>query len=96
VAYEKGTCMLIDAPIPGDRNVIKKEAEKILKYKDLTTEIQRMWNVKTKVTPVITGATGTISESFRKYLSSVPGKHDIKELQKTAVLGTAHTHCGKC
>jgi hypothetical protein len=24
-------------------------------------------------------------------LSSVPGKHDIKELQKTAVLGTAHT-----
>jgi len=27
--------------------VIKKEAEKILKYKDLTIEIQRMWNVKT-------------------------------------------------
>jgi hypothetical protein len=46
-------------------NVIKKEAEKILKYKDLTTEIQRMWNVKTKMTPVIIGATGTISKSFR-------------------------------
>jgi Tfp pilus tip-associated adhesin PilY1 len=30
-----------------ERNVIKKEAEKIKKYKDLTTEIQRMWNVKT-------------------------------------------------
>jgi hypothetical protein len=50
-----------------------------------------MWNVKTQVTPVIIGATGTISKSFRKYLSSIPGKHDIKELQKTAVLGTAHT-----
>jgi NDP-sugar pyrophosphorylase family protein len=49
-----------------------------------------MWNVKTKVTPVIIGATGTLAESFRKYLSSVPGKHDIKELQKTAILGTAH------
>jgi hypothetical protein len=47
--------------------------------------------IKIKVTPVITGATGTISKSYRKYLSSVPGKHDIKELQKTAVLGTAHT-----
>jgi len=33
---EKGTCMLIDKAIPGDRNVIKKEAEKILKHKDLT------------------------------------------------------------
>jgi len=35
--------MLINAAIPGDRNVIKKEAEKILKYKDLITEIQYMW-----------------------------------------------------
>jgi hypothetical protein len=71
--------------------MLKKEAEKILKYKDLIIEIQRMWNIKTKVTPVIIGATGTISKLFRKYLSSVPGKHDIKELQKTAILGTAHT-----
>jgi len=44
---------LIDVANPRDRNVIKKEAEKILKYKDLTIEIQRMWNVKTKVIPVI-------------------------------------------
>jgi hypothetical protein len=43
------------------------------------------------VTPVIIGATGTISKSFRKYLSSIPGQHDIQELQKTAILGTAHT-----
>jgi hypothetical protein len=50
-----------------------------------------MWNVKTNVTPVIIGATGTISKSFWKYLSRIPGKHDIKELQKTAILGTAHT-----
>jgi hypothetical protein len=33
---EKGTCMLIGVAISGDRNVIKKEAEKILKHKDLT------------------------------------------------------------
>jgi len=42
------------------------KAEKILKYKDLTIEIQRMWNVETKMIPVIIGATGSISESFRK------------------------------
>jgi hypothetical protein len=52
--------MLLYVAIPGDRNVIQKEAEKILKYKDLTIEIQRMWNVKTKVIPVIIGATGPI------------------------------------
>jgi hypothetical protein len=82
--------MLIDVAISGDRNVIKKEAEKILKYKDLTIEIQRVWNVKTKVIPVMIGATGTISESFRKYESNIPGNHEVKELQKTAILDTAH------
>jgi hypothetical protein len=84
--------IIIIIAIQGDRNVIKKEAEKVLKYKDLIIEIQHMWNVKTKVTPVIIAATGTISKSFRKYsyLSSIPGKHDIKELQKTAILGAAH------
>ena len=82
--------MLIDVAISGDRNVIKKEAEKILKYKDLTVEIQRMWNVKTKVIPAIIGTTGTVSESFRKYVSNIPGKHEVKELHKTAILGTAH------
>jgi len=87
---EKGTCMLIDVAISGDRNVINEEAEMILKYKDLTIEIQLMWNVKTKVIPVITGATGTISKSFRKYVSNIPGKHEVKELQKTIILDTAH------
>jgi hypothetical protein len=49
-----------------------------------------VWNVKTNVIPVIIGAAGTISESFRKYLSNVLGKHKIKEIQKTAILGRAH------
>ena len=82
--------MLIEVAISGDRNVIKKEAEKILKYKDLTIETQRTWNVKTKVIPAITGATGAISKSFRKYVSNIPGNHEVKELQKTGILGTAH------
>jgi len=49
-----------------------------------------MWNVKTKVIPVIISATGTISKSFRKYMSNMPGNHEVKEPQKTAILRTAH------
>jgi len=48
-----------------------------------------MWNVKTKVIPVIIEATGTISKSFRKYVSNITGKREVKDLQKTAILGTA-------
>ena len=70
--------------------MIKKEAQNILKYKDIIIEIQRIWNVKAKVIPVITGATGTISKSLRQYLSNTPGEHEIKDVLKTAILGTVH------
>jgi hypothetical protein len=72
--------VLIDVAITGDRNVIKTGAVKILKYKGLIIEIQLMWNVTAKVILVIIGATGTISVSFRQYLSNILGKHEIKEL----------------
>jgi hypothetical protein len=55
-----------------------------------------MWNVKTKVIPVIVAATGTISQPLRKYPSNVLGKQEIKELLRTAILGAARTYCGKC
>jgi hypothetical protein len=58
--------------------VTKKEAEKILKSKYLIIEIQRVWKVKTKVIPVLIGATETISESLRQYLSNILGKQEIK------------------
>jgi RNase P/RNase MRP subunit POP5 len=74
--------------------VIQKEAEKILKYKDLTIEIQRMWNVKTRVVPVIIGATGTISKSLRKYVSTIPGNHEVRELQKL-LYWALYTYFGK-
>ena len=48
-----------------------------------------MWNVTAKVTQETIRAIGTISKSLRQYLSHIPGKHEIKELQKTALIG----HC---
>jgi hypothetical protein len=83
--------MLKDAAIPGDRNVIKREAGKILKYKDLIIEVRPMWNVKPKVILVIRGATGTISKSLRQYPSNIPGKHEIKELKNNRVGHSTHT-----
>jgi hypothetical protein len=50
-----------------------------------------MWNVKTKVIPVKTGSTGTISKSFRKYVSNIPGNHYRKQ-----PYCAQHTYCGKC
>jgi len=73
-----------------NNNNNNKEAEKKLKYKSLCIEIQRMWNLKCRIVPVIIGATGIVTRSLRKNLEAVPEKHSIDSLQKTAILGTAH------
>ena len=44
---------------------------------------------ESKVIAVVVRATGTISESLGQYLSNMPGKHTVKELQRTDTLGTA-------
>jgi len=62
----------------------------MLIYKDLIINIQRTRTVKAKVISLMKGVTGTISKSLRQYLSNVPGKNEIKELQKTAILDAAH------
>jgi hypothetical protein len=43
------TCTLTDVAMPADRNVVQKEAEKKLKYNSLCVEIQRMWNLKLRL-----------------------------------------------
>jgi hypothetical protein len=53
-------------------------------------EIQRMWNLKCTIIPIITGATGIVTRSLRKNLEAVPGKDSTVSLQKTAILGTSH------
>jgi hypothetical protein len=48
-----------------------------------------MCNVKTRVIPVVIGATGTISKSFSKYVSNIPGNHDVGGT-------TENSHIGHC
>ena len=86
--------VLIDVAISGDRNVINKDAEKVLKYEYLAVDIQCMWNSQTKAIPVTIWATGTISKSFTKYLSNMPAKYEINcRKQSYCALPTC---CGKC
>jgi hypothetical protein len=64
----------------------RKKLRRLANVQDLLIEIQRMWNM----IPAKTGTKGAILKSLRQYLSNIPGKHEIKELQKTAILGIAH------
>jgi len=57
---------------------------------NLCIEIQRMWNLKYTIVPLIIGATGIVTRSLKKNLETMPGNHSIDSLQKTAILGTSH------
>ena len=84
------TCMLIDMTVPSDRNTSVKVAEKLSKYKDLEIEITRMWGMKTQIVPVIIGALGVIKKGIDKQICKIPGNINVTELQKIALLGSAH------
>jgi hypothetical protein len=75
--------LLIDVAIPSDRNVTQ-ESEKKLKYKNLSIEIQLMWNMKCFVIPVITVATGTVTRGLKKHVETISGKYSTDSIQRNS------------
>lgn len=67
-----------------------KETEKLNKYKDLETEIGRMWNVRTKVVPVIIVTLGTVEKGLDLKLQLLPGHSSVTDVQKITSMSTAH------
>ena len=90
VDKEKKTGLIIDIAVPEDRNICQKEREKIEKYQDLRIEIQKLWNIKAKVVPVVIGALGAHTGKLNDYLAQIPGQHHAPQLIKAALLGSAH------
>ena len=75
--------------IYNNNNIVKKRIEKIDKYIDLSIELKRLWNVsEVLVIPIVIGATGVISKSFKQDLEKIPCKISQLEMQKAALLGT--------
>uniref|UniRef100_A0A0L8H581 Uncharacterized protein n=1 Tax=Octopus bimaculoides TaxID=37653 RepID=A0A0L8H581_OCTBM len=71
-------------------NVFVKTYQKLSRYKDLETEIDKMWNLKTKTIPVVIGALGLIAKGADCYIAQIPGNPKMAEIQKKMLIGTAH------
>ena len=62
----------MDVAIPGDDRVKDIELEKLEKYQLLKDEIAKVWRMrKVTVVPVVTGALGAVSDSFREYMKRI-------------------------
>jgi len=54
--------------VSGDARVEEKEQEKMDRYQDLARDLKRLWNVESKVIPIVVGALGTVVKSLEKNL----------------------------
>jgi len=73
-----------------ETNMITKEAKKILKYKRPYNRNTTQEECKSKRETSNDRGNWDHLKRFRKYLGHIPGKHEIKELQTTAISGTGH------
>ena len=80
-------CHIIDVAIPEDSGVKEKEAGKVEKYQNLARELRRMWEVKTKVVPIVLGALGTVPLRLKGNLKDIGVDTSITLIQKSALLG---------
>ena len=86
---EKREFKIIDIAVLGDQNIKVKELEKITKYQDLRLQGQKMWDVKSTVTPIVAGVFGTVSEELENHLKTIGISIVISCLQKAALLRAA-------
>ena len=82
---------LINVSVPIDNNIVRKTAEKHVKYRDIEIEIQKCWGLKEiKTVPIVIGALGSVLTGHTEYLKSVSEIANFNVIQKTALLGTAN------
>ena len=62
---------IIDFAVPGDSRIEEKNKDKIEKYQDMGRELQKIWNVKVKIIPLVVGSLGTMPKQFGNRLKQI-------------------------
>ena len=65
---------MIDVTVPEDKIIFLKEFQKLCKYKDVGNQVTKMWNLKTKSIPVVTGTLGMNKKSTQNFIVQILGK----------------------
>ena len=89
VDKKERSCKIIDFTVPGDSRIEEKEKDKIEKYQDLGRELQKIWNVKVKIIPLVIGCLGAIPKQFGNILKQIGVTAGTTQVQKTVLLGKA-------
>ena len=75
--------------VPADHRIKLKEYEKKDKYLDLARELEKIWNMKVTIIPIVIGTFGTITKGLLKGLEDLEVGGQMETIQITALLRTA-------
>ena len=89
VDKKERSCKITDFAVPGDSRIEEKEKDKTEKYQDLGRELQKIWNVKVKIIPLVLGSLGAIPKQFGNRLKEIGITVGTPQVQKTVLIGTA-------
>ena len=87
VDKKKRTCKIIDFTVPGDSRIEGKEKEKIGKCQDLRRELQKIWNARVKIIPLVLDSLGAIPKPISNRLREIGITAETGQVQKTVLLG---------
>ena len=82
VDKKRRTCKIIDFAVLRDIRIEEKEKEKIEKYQDLRRELQKIWNVRVKIIPLVGGSLGGIPKPFGNRLKEIGVTTEMGKFRK--------------
>ena len=86
VDKKERSCKIIDLAVPGDGRIEEKEKHKMEEYQVLGRELQKIWNVKVNIIPLVAGSCGAIPKQFGKRLSQIGITVRTAQVQKKVLL----------
>ena len=66
-----------------------RDSEKSVEHQDLASKLEKLWNMKVMVIPIIISAHGTVTKLLVKELEDVEVKGRVETIQITALLRSA-------
>ena len=78
----------VDFAVPADQIKISQE-RKTENYQDLKRELQKLWNIKISIVPIVIGALGTIPRSLEKHVDKLNAEVNISQMQIIVLLSSA-------
>ena len=89
VDKKERSCKIIDFAVPGDSRIEEKKKDKIEKYQGLGRKLQKIWNIKVKIVPLVVSSLGAIPKQFGNRLKEIGITAGTAQVQKTALLEAA-------